>query len=168
MWLPIPQKEMAAIDILCSPFKHHALGKAGFAPFPHSHWQVVISCRYFQGWESNAQSMTGTEQGTKSLGHVSSGRWASVSFLRELGAALPSSGNGFGIYIWKAPGFIILIFPLGCCLHLQCCWHWIKTLSSQMGLTLPPSFSIWWAFKYAKVHIHINSFALESQLQVMK
>lgn len=90
MWLPIPQKKMPAIDILCSPFNHHALGKTGFTPFPHSHWQVVMSCRYLQGWESNVQSMTGTEQGTKSLGHVSSGRWASVSFLRELEQHCPA------------------------------------------------------------------------------
>lgn len=147
MWLPIPQKKMLAIDILCSPFNHHALGKTGFTPFPHSHWQVVMSCRYFQGWESNAQSMTGTEQGTKIIGTCLF-RSLSFSFLpKGAGATLPSSGNGFGIYSWKAPHFIILIFPLGSCLHLQCCWHWIKTPSSGMGLTFPPSFLMPWAFK---------------------
>lgn len=144
MWLPIPQKKMPAIDILCSPFNHHALGKTGSTPFPHSHWQIVMSCRYFQGWEIKCPKHDRNRTGNKIIGTCLF-RSLSFSFLpKGAGAALSSFGNGFGIYSWKAPGFIILIFPLGCCLHLQCCWCWIKTPSSWMGLTLPPSFSIQW------------------------
>lgn len=50
------------------------LAKLVLTPSPPFHWQSVTSCRYFKGWKSNAQSITVTEQGTESLGQVSSGR----------------------------------------------------------------------------------------------